>query len=151
HLHGHARGWWRARTRGPARSEDPVAARRFRVGSCRGHRVAGVGQGVVLDGGMSRCQRWAVGVARHPTATKATTHTRVDEKTQRWLHPCRFKDIATFTELTDRERFELSIPLPVCRFSRPVHSTALPPVLTRPRQHTAKSRKARALKASRYQ
>lgn len=29
---------------------------------------------------------------------------------------------------TDRERFELSIPLQVCRFSRPVHSTALPPV-----------------------
>ena len=29
---------------------------------------------------------------------------------------------------TDRERFELSIPLRVCRFSRPVHSTALPPV-----------------------
>lgn len=31
-------------------------------------------------------------------------------------------------EKTDRERFELSIPLRVCRFSRPVHSTALPPV-----------------------
>ena len=29
---------------------------------------------------------------------------------------------------TDGERFELSIPLQVCRFSRPVHSTTLPPV-----------------------
>ena len=29
----------------------------------------------------------------------------------------------------DRERFELSIPLPVCRFSRPVPSTTRPPVL----------------------
>ena len=28
----------------------------------------------------------------------------------------------------DRERFELSIPLPVCRFSRPVPSTTRPPV-----------------------
>ena len=30
--------------------------------------------------------------------------------------------------VTDRERFELSIPLPVCRFSRPVPSTTRPPV-----------------------
>src|SRR6185503_20196006 len=29
---------------------------------------------------------------------------------------------------TDRERFELSIPLQVCRFSRPVPSTTRPPV-----------------------
>jgi hypothetical protein len=37
-------------------------------------------------------------------------------------HGCRSVDLA------DRERFELSIPLQVCRISSAVHSTALPPV-----------------------
>jgi len=32
--------------------------------------------------------------------------------------------------LAERVRFELTKPLRVCRFSRPVHSTALPPLLT---------------------
>jgi hypothetical protein len=32
--------------------------------------------------------------------------------------------------VAEGERFELSIPLQACRFSRPVHSTALPTLLT---------------------
>ena len=55
-------------------------------------------------------------------------------------HPSQHRSIATTSkkararsgpsalQYTDRERFELSIPLQVCRFSRPVPSTTRPPV-----------------------
>ena len=65
----------------------------------------------------------------HPSPRLRTTRASCRQETAHWhSRPIRTHMSSLRNPGTDRVRFELTIPLPVCRFSRPVPSTARPPV-----------------------